>query len=387
MRHKPTVLEQAIQHFPWSHFDRLVRAHRADKPRQDFNSRQHFVALLAAALGGQQGLRPAVAGLAPNAGALTLLGGGAPARSTLAEANRNRPAALFVDLLHALIGHIHKRTDRRDLRTAVRLIDATHLPLNARMNRWFALHQGQVAAKLHVVYDPTAQQPVYFALTQACIHDIAAAKTLLPIEAGATYVYDLGYYDFAWWAKMDAAGCTFVTRLKDNTRLRAVEARPVEPDQPILAVHTGFLPERLSHSRRNPFQKKIRAIVVRIDTGKVLRLLTNDLTSPPEAIAALYKERWQIELFFRWIKQNLKITRFMGESENAVRVQIAVAFIAYLLVRVLHDQQPRPTAAVTILLIIRTHLFVRRPLLDLLHPGIAPPVPKPMPLFSDTECK
>jgi hypothetical protein len=374
MRHQATLFEQVVEHFPWQRFDHYVRKHNADRRQRSFTSRQHFLALLAGTLGGQHGLRALVAALAPNSGALRLLGGKAPARSTLAEATRTRPADLFVDLLQELIAQLN-RPARRALRGAVRLIDATYLGLGPRMQRWLGLHQGHVAAKLHVVFDPGAQKPVFFALTPARLNDITAAKCLLPIEPGATYVFDLGYYDFAWWAQLVAAGCSFVTRLKSNTALREAQPRAVAPGGNVLADQTGYLPERLAASRRNPFHHKGREITIRIDSGKLLRLFTNDLTSPAEEIAALYKERWQIELFFKWIKQNLKITRFIGTSENAIRTQIAVAFIAYLLVRLMQLKQPVPPPAVLILLIVRTHLFVRRPLAALLDPR-QPPQPR-----------
>jgi hypothetical protein len=378
MRHQPTVFEQIVECFPWQRFDHHVRNHGADNNQRGFTARQHFLALLGGALGGQQGLRPLVTALAPNSGALRLLGGTAPARSTLADATRTRPAELFIDLFHELIGHVN-RTMRRALRGVVRLIDATHLGLGPRMQRWFGLHDGHVAAKLHVVFDPSAQKPVFFALTPARINDITAAKQMLPIEPGATYVFDLGYYDFAWWAELLDAGCNFVTRLKSNTLLRDVETHAVIPGGCVLSDQTGYLPERLSSTRRNPFTQKGREITIRIDTGKILRLFTNDLTSPAEAIAELYKERWQIELFFKWIKQNLKITRFLGCSENAIRTQIAVAFIAYLLVRLIQHAQPILHAASTVLLIARTHLFVRRQIERLLDPRHARP---PGPTFS-----
>src|SRR5579875_1906690 len=198
MRHQATVLEQTVEHFCWDRFDRLVRQHRADEAQRGFTSRHQFFALLAEALGGHGGLRKLVASLAPNSGALRLLGGKAPARSTLSDAMRNRPAALFYDLFQALLCHASYRKMRQSLREAVRLIDATHLDLGQRMKRWFGLLKGHVAAKLHVVFDPAAQRPVYFALTKAWINDNTAAKCLLPIEPGATYVFDLGYYDFAW---------------------------------------------------------------------------------------------------------------------------------------------------------------------------------------------
>jgi hypothetical protein len=375
MRHPPTLLEQVVTGFPWHRFEHHVRQHNADARHRGFDSRKHFIALLAGSLGGHQGLRPQIAALAPNSGALRLLGGHAPARSTLADAMRDRPATLFLDLLKELVGHAN-RSIRRDIRSAVRLIDSTYLGLGQRMQRWLGLHKGKVAAKLHVVYDPAAQKPVYFDITPARINDNTAAKNLLPIEPRATYVFDLGYYDFTLWAKLIAAGCTFVTRLKSNTLLRQAKPREVTPGGAILSDQVGCLSERLAASRRNPFQGQGREIKVRIDNGKVLRLFTNDLTSPADDIAALYKERWQIELFFKWIKQNLKITRFMGNSENAVRSQIAVAFIAYLLVRLMQVKQSQAYPAVHILLIIRTHLFVRRPIEDLLDPR-RQTVPKP----------
>ena len=133
------------------------------------------------------------------------------------------------------------------------------------------------AAKLHVVYDPAAQRPVFFDLTRARINDITAAKCLLPIEPGATYVFDLGYYDFAWWAELAAAGCTFVTRLKTNTALREAQSRPVAPGG-VRAVRPGgpLLPVRLCFSRRNPFSQNrpYVQVTIRIDNGKVLRLFT-----------------------------------------------------------------------------------------------------------------
>ena len=375
MRHQPTVFEQIVQPFPWSRFDQLARKHGLDH-YTDFSPRKHFLALLGGILSGQQGLRTTVAALAPNRGALYSLGGKAPARSTLADANHDRPAAFFTDLLEELLPRLN-RSFRRSLKAVLRLIDATHLNLGQRMQRWFGLHQGKVAAKLHVVFDPRAQKPVFFDITPANVNDITAAKELMPIECGATYVFDLGYYDYAWWAALAAAGCTFVTRLKCNTPLREVEPRAVAPGGSVLSDQVGLLPERLSSTRRNPFQDNGREIVVRIDTGKVLRLFTNDLTSPAEEIAALYKERWQIELFFKWIKQNLKISRFMGTSENAIRTQIAVSFIAYLLVRLIQPaEKPAPKLAVRaahILLVVRTHLFVRRPVAALLDPSWKPP--------------
>jgi hypothetical protein len=382
MHYQTTLFEQIVKRFPWTRFDSVVRKHGADDEQRGFTSRQHFLALLACALGGHSGLRPLIAALAPNSRILRLLGGCAPARSTLSDAMRDRPAALFFDLLQELLARTADLTTRDALRQGVRLIDATHLGLGKRMQRWLGLHKGCVAAKLHVLFDPAAQRPVFFELTRARINDITAAKCRLPIEPGATYVFDLGYYDFGWWARLLAAGCTFVTRLKTNTVLRDTEAREVAPGGSVLTDQVGYLPERLAANRHNPFDQKGREITIRIDTGKILRLFTNDLTSPAEEIAALYKERWQIELFFKWIKQNLRISKFIGTTENAIRSQIAVAFIAYLLVRIVQAAQAaraKAMAASAILTVIRSHLFVRRPLAEMLDPSLPPPPKRRVP--------
>ena len=386
MRHQPTAIEQVLQQMPWGLFDRLVEKHRADERVRGFDSRDHFLTLLASALGGYQGLRRTAAALAPNGGPLRLMGGQPPARSTLSDAARNRPAALFVELLQHMLACVPQRRLRREVTQVVRLIDATQFNAGARAKAWLGLYRDQPAAKLHLVYDPRAERPVLFEITSARVNDISAAKDLLPIEPGATYVFDLGYYDFGWWAKLRAAGCNFVTRLKQNTRFRMTEERPVSGKGAVLSDRIGRLPERLAQSRRNPFDTPGREVVIRLDTGKRLRLFTNDLTSPADIIADLYKERWQIELFFKWVKQNLKITRFIGTSENALRSHIAVALIAYLLVHHNPVRQTTDRPACIILLVIAANLFVRRPLAELLNP--APQTkPPPSPQLMLLPCK
>jgi IS4 transposase len=135
-------------------------------------------------------------------------------------------------------------------------------------------------------------------VTASNVNDITAAKAM-PIEANATYVFDLGYYDYGWWARLDAAGCRIVTRLKTNTPFAIVENRPIASGSSILSDRTGYLPKRLAASRQNPMSGLVREVRVTIETGKVLRIFTNDLTASAQEIADLYKRRWAIELFFR----------------------------------------------------------------------------------------
>ena len=182
----------------------------------------------------------------------------------------------------------------------------------------------------------------------------------MPIEPGTTYVFDLAYYDFAWWAALHARGCRFVTRLKSNTGLDVTAEQAAKGC--IRADRIGLLPQRMAGARRNPFADPVREITVRIETGKIIRLVTNDLDAPAEEIADLYKQRWQIELFFKWIKQNLKLRHFLGASENAVRTQIYVALIAHLLLRAAQATQKAVTQPLAFARLVRLNLMHRRPI-------------------------
>jgi hypothetical protein len=192
-------------------------------------------------------------------------------------------------------------------------------------------------------------------------------------RTGATYVFDLGYYDYAWWAKLDAQGCRIVTRFKRNTPLSVAAELPVPGDGAILSDRIGHLPCRQANNRRNPFGDPVREVRVRLDTGKVLRILSNDLDASAQEIADLYKRRWAIELFFRWIKQTLKIARFLGTSENAVRIQIAVALIAFLLLRLAQRTQKAVQSPLAFARLVRANLMHRRRIDSLLQ--IEPDLP------------
>lgn len=247
---------------------------------------------------------------------------------------------------------------RRKTGEAVHLIDATGLRLSALSKDWAQFSTGVCGAKLHVVYDADAGCPIYAAVTSANVNDITAAKAM-PIKPGATYVFDLGYYDYNWWAKLDSAGCRIVTRLKVNTKLSVVAESDVAQGSNILSDRIGHLPQRMARNRRNPLHNPVREVCVRIATGKILRILTNDLDAPAQQIANLYKRRWQIELFFRWVKQTLKISHFLGRSENAVRIQIAVALIAFLLLRLAHATQRAVHSLLAFARLVRANLLHR----------------------------
>jgi hypothetical protein len=269
-------------------------------------------------------------------------------------------------LFTAILAQAHRGL-RRASADAVRLIDSTSVPLSRLSADWATFSANVFGAKAHIVYDPQADRPVYFAVTPANVNDITAAK-VMPIERGVTYVFDLGYYDYGWWAKLDDAGCRFVTRLKKNTPLRVVHQNRVPKNRNILSDRIGHLPARLASSRTNPMQEPVREVQVINDAGKELRIVTNDLDAPAQEIADLYKQRWEIELFFRWIKQTLKIKHFIGVSENAVRIQIIAALIAFLILRMAQAAQKIVRSPLIFARLLRVNLMHKRHIDRLLEP-------------------
>jgi IS4 transposase len=366
MLHQNTVFHSLTKHIPWSRFERLVDKYGADKLSRTLNSKQHLVALLYGQFSGAASLRETVTGMTSHETRLYHVGGAAVKRSTMSDANSKRPCQMFAELFEQMLPQAHRGL-RRASADAVRLIDSTSVRLSSLSENWAKYSADVFGAKVHIVYDPKADRPVYFAVTPANVNDITAAK-VMPIEAGATYVYDLGYYNYSWWAALDEAGCTFVTRLKKNTPFTVAKSNRVPKDSNIVSDCIGHLPKRLAASRKNPLQVPVREIQVIIDSGKKLRIVTNNLDAPAEEIADLYKQRWQIELFFRWVKQTLRIKHFIGVSENAVRIQIAVALIAFLILRLAQAAQNAVRSPLEFARLARTNLMQRRPIEQLLEP-------------------
>lgn len=355
MRHHNSLMHDLLKMVPWSKYEASVEKHEADRGVRTLDSKSHFICLLHGQLSGAVSLREIEATMASQSARLYHLGARAPKRSTLSDANATRPAALFGDLFNDLLAQA-QRGLRKTSKEAIRLIDATSISLSSLSKDWAVYEAHGCATKLHVVFDPRAAVAVHFAVTPARVNDITAAKAM-PIEPGRTYVFDLGYYDFGWWADLIAKGCRFVTRLKKNTPTRLIAERPVDEQGNILADRLVRLPERLARSRKSPCACDLREVHVRIDTGKVLRVVSNDLDSTAEEIAELYKTRWQIELFFRWVKQTLKIRKFLGTSENAIRSQIAVALIAHLLLSMAHALQSAVPNLLTFTRLVRANLM------------------------------
>lgn len=358
MRHHNSVFHELLKRVPWGEFESLVSSHGADKHVRQLSTKKQLIALLYGQLSGAVSLREIVGGLESHRSRLYHVGGGPVPRSTLADANALRPAAVFCELFSTLVARA-QRGLRRKLGEATYLIDASPLALSGRGSQWAHFSARACGAKMHVIYDAGGAFPVYAAMTPAKVNDIKVAQTM-PIEAGATYVFDLAYYDYRWWAKLAAEGCRIVTRFKSNTPLIEATERALPKGSAILSDRVGLLPKRQARNRKNPFSAPVREITVKIQTGKILRILSNDLKASAQEIADLYKRRWAIELFFRWVKQNLKIRHFLGNSENAVRIQIAVALIAYLLLHLAKDAQNVIKSPLSFARLVRANLMHRK---------------------------
>jgi putative transposase len=336
-----------------------VARHGGDAYDKAFKTWDHLVALIFAQLSGADSLRALVAQWNAHSHHHYHLGTGKLARSTLADANARRPVAIFAEIF-AFVSGLAERTLRREGTAMLRLIDATPIPLGELVG-WADWNGRTHGLKLHVVYDPESDHPRRIAITPATINDVEVGRAV-PIEPGGTYVFDKAYCHYGFWTRIHAAGAVFVTRQKKNARYRAVRRRPLDETQgdgfTVLADDAVKLVSKSNAKLSIP----MRRIRVRRAQGGSLTLVTNDLDRSAVEIAALYKMRWQIELLFRWIKQHLKLKTFLGRSQNAVRLQLLAAMIAYLLLRIAARQSRLAIPALRFAELVACCLFVRKPI-------------------------
>lgn len=368
MRFSDSIFSSLLKPIDRRQFQKIVDQHEGDAYDKSFKSWDHLVALVYGQLAGLDGLRALEAGFNANPQHHYHLGTGELARSTLSDANARRPTGIFAQTFAALAASADRQL-RREGAEMVRLIDASPIPLD-RVCKWSKWNGRIRGMKLHVVYDPLADIPMYPEVTPANVNDIEVGRQVL-IQAGTTYVFDKGYCRFDWWQKINDCGAFLVTRKKVNMRLRAITHRTNRKRKgdgfKIIADDEVVLASKGDSQLPMP----LRRIKVRRENGGVMTLLTNDLTRTAVEIAALYKGRWQIELLFRWIKQHLDIRKFIGTNENAIRLQILAAMIAYLLLRIAARINCITMRPLRLAELISQFLFTRRSIATITKP---PPV-------------
>jgi putative transposase len=360
MRYRGSILGDLLKQIDRRQFAAIVDRYNGNAYDKTFDSWNHLVCLIGAQLSGAQSLRELEAAWRANGHHHYHLGVGRLRRSTLSDANQRRPAAIFAELFSGLSAQA-TRVWRREGEQMVRLIDSTPIPLGQTV-RW-AQWNGRIRGlKLHVVYDPQADVPHRQSITPSVDNDIAFGRQM-PIEAAATYVFDRAYCHYGWWTKIDQAGAFFVTRRRTNSRFRTVHLRP-----PGRREGDGFSllqDAEVEFASKGDSKLDINLRLIRLrrhDSGKTLEILTNDMKRPAGEIAALYRTRWQIELLFRWIKQHLNIRRFIGTSDNAIRLQILAAMIAFLLLRIAARLHRVALPAIRFAQLVGQCLFVRKPI-------------------------
>jgi IS4 transposase len=359
MRYCDSIFGRLLEPISRRRFAAIVERHDGDAYDKSFRSWDHLVALVFAQLSHTDTLRGLELAFNANAGHHYHLGVDKLARTTLSDANKRRPVGVFADTF-ALLSQEADRVTRQEAAEMVRLIDASPIPLG-KLCQW-AKWNGRVRGmKLHVVYDPGADCPRDVEITPATVNDVEIGQKVM-IETGATYVFDKGYCHFGWWRKINDGGAFFVTRPKVNCRLRSTKRRSLRKRKGdgfrILDDHEVVLASKGNAALAIP----LRRIRLRRDKGGILTLITNNLDRTAVEVAALYKHRWQIELLFRWIKQHLRIRKFLGNNDNAIRLQILAAMIAYLLLRIAARLNSLHLPALRLAELVCQFLFARRPL-------------------------
>lgn len=331
MRFTPSIFGKLLEPIGRRRFQTIVDRHHGDAYDKSFKSWDRLVSLIFAQFSAASSLRGLEASWNANSQHHYHLASGALMRSTLADANKRRPVAVFAETFASIANQLDRQT-RRDGASMVRLIDSTPVPLG-KLCGWAKSNGRITGMKMHIVYDPDTDCPRILDLTDANVNDAQIGRTA-GIEAGATYVFDKGYCHYGWWRAIAAAGASFVTRPKTNMGLKRAGLRPIA--MPEGDGFTVLEDAEVSFASKgdSKLPVRLRRLSVKRHEGGTIVLLTNDMERSAAAIAALYKARWQIELLFRWIKQHLKIRKFLGNNDNAIRLQLFAAMIAYALLRI-----------------------------------------------------
>jgi hypothetical protein len=359
-----TLFAQIMDFLPWKTFHRIVARHGGDKGVRSLTCAEQFRAMAFAQLTYRESLRDIEACLLAQAAKLYHMGFREPIRrSTLADANESRDWRIYADFAQRLIAQARALYASEDLglelSNTVYALDSTTIDLCLSVFPWAHFRTTKAAVKMHTLLDLKGSIPSFIHVSDGKLHDVHALD-LLEMEAGAIYVMDRGYVDFARLHALHLAGAFFVTRAKSNMKWHRVYSMPTDRTTGIICdqriVLDGFYTQREypAQLRRVRFNDP--------DTGKTLVFLTNQMTLPAATICALYKNRWQVELFFKWIKQHLRIKRFFGTSENAVKTQIWIAVSVYVLVAIVKKKLQLDASLYTLLQILSVTLFEKMPL-------------------------
>jgi Transposase DDE domain/Domain of unknown function (DUF4372) len=376
LAHHNTVFSQILKLVPRHEFETLALEHHQGRRLRKMTRWSQFVSLGLAQLAGRVSLRDVVSNLKAQASKLYHLGCAEVNRSSLARVNEQQPASLYEALFGKLLARCQALSPKHRFRFKNKLysLDASTIDLCLSVFPWAEFRTTKGAIKLHVGLDHDGYLPTFLTITEGRVHEVNPARTLT-LPKGSLVVFDRGYTDYAWYNHLNHQGVYFVTRQRKNARYRVIERHPVPAGSSV----TSDQVIQLSGAKAGRCRGPLRRIGYRDpETGKHYVFLTNNFRLSSKTIAAIYKERWQIELFFKWIKQNLKIKTFLGTSRNAVLTQIWVAMCLYLLLAYIKFMSKLGLGMQQILRLLQLNLFERRDLMALLRGDPPQPITSPL---------
>lgn len=361
MAHHNTILSQIVTLFPRHEFESLARAHHIGQKFRSFNRWSQFLAMMVAQLSGRKSLRDLAANLRVQCRRFYHLGLRATSRATLARVNENQPHQLYQELFFSLLNRcqLYAPKNRFKFDGKVYLLDSTVIDLCLNIFPWATFRKTKGAIKLHFGLDADGYLPVFMDMTNGRVHESTWAKALR-LPSGSTVVFDRGFNDYSWYQSLTNRHIVFVTRLKSNAVFDPLEKRRGRKGRGICGDRRIRLKGMDCDLRIIDFTDSI--------TGKSYRFLTNSFSLKATIIADLYKERWKIELFFKWIKQNLRVKTFLGSSPNAVLTQLWIALCVYLLLSFLKFKAKLGISLTEILRLLQLNIFERHSLAELLKP-------------------
>ena len=380
-----SIFSQILQLIPRLEFESAVRRHEAERHARGFSCWGQFIAMLFCQLGHAKSLREICGGLAASEGKLRHLGlPTAPARSTLAYANEHRPWQLQQTIFEQLLtkcqtlaasqpGTRKKRKFR--FKNPLLSLDATVIDLCATMFDWAKFRLTKGAVKLHLLLDHDGYLPSFAVITEGKKHEVRVARQM-QFAPGAILVFDRGYTDYEWFTNLTKQAVYFVTRLKENADYGVLEKREVPQRRGVLRDEVVFF-YKLAQAGKDAYFRRIEFYDEERD--RVLVFLTNHLELAAATVAAVYKERWQIELFFRALKQSLRVKTFVGTSANALKTQLWTALIAMLLVKYLQLRSTFGWSLSNLVALLRQQLFVYRDLWTWIDDPFQPPISASLP--------
>lgn len=368
------VFAQIMTHLPLTTFRRCVAAHRGDYKVKDFSCLDQFFAMSFAQLTYRESLRDIELNLRAQAPRLYHMGFRCStiSRNTLANANATRPWQIYSDLAQHLIGIARPLYASEpfgvDLDATVYAFDSTTIDLCLSVYSWAPFQATKAAVKLHTLLDLRGSIPSFVHISDGKMSDVRGFDGLA-IEPGAYYLLDRGYLDFERLYKLHSMNAFFISRAKSNTKLKRRYSHPVDRvGTNVQCDQTVVLTIPVTYKG---YPAPLRRVVVKDETGKRISFLTNNFSLKPEMVAALYRQRWQVELFFKWIKQHLRIKAFFGTSENAVKTQIWIAVSTYVLIAIAKKRLQLPHSLYEILQILSLTMFETAPINQLLTPTTA----------------